>query len=109
MFAAWARFVVRARWAVLAAGVALVVVGATWGTGVFGVLSGGGFNDPETASNAVRNQIVQRLGNQDADIIALYSSPTATVDDPAFRAAVTGAIDRVRARAEVDQVRSYYD
>src|SRR5262249_58354690 len=68
-----------------------------------------GSNRPPPASTGVRNQIVQRLGTQDADIIALYSSPTATVDDPAFRAAVSGALDRVRARAEVDQVRSYYD
>jgi trehalose monomycolate/heme transporter len=109
MFASWAKVVVRGRWVVLAAGLALVIVGATWGTGVFGVLSGGGFNDPGTASNAVRQQVVQRLGDQDADVLALYSSPTLTVEDPAFKAAVTAALDRVRYRVEVDQVRSYYD
>ncbi|OLE25995.1 MAG: hypothetical protein AUG44_14370, partial [Actinobacteria bacterium 13_1_20CM_3_71_11] len=109
MFARWAEFLVRARWAVLAAGLALVVLGATWGTGVFGALSSGGFNDPHTASNAVRGQITEKLGNQDADILALYSSPSATVDDPAVKAAVTGALDRVRGRAEVTQVISYYD
>ena len=30
MFERWGRFVARARWAVLAAGLALVIVGATW-------------------------------------------------------------------------------
>jgi RND superfamily putative drug exporter len=109
MFAHWAQFVVRARWAVLAAGLALVVLGVTWGTGVFGVLSGGGFNDPDTASNAVRQQITQRLGDQDADILALYSSPSLTVDDPAFRAAVQGALGRVQGRAEVVQLTSYLE
>jgi trehalose monomycolate/heme transporter len=109
MFARWAQFVVRGRWAVLAAGLALVVLGVTWGTGVFSVLSGGGFNDPDTASNAVRGQIVARLGNQDADVLALYSSPSMTVDDPAFRAAVTGALDQVRGRTEVVQITSYLE
>src|SRR2546421_1537334 len=109
MFARWAQFVVRARWAVLAAGLVLVVLGVTWGTGVFGVLSGGGFNDPHTASNGVRQQITQRLGDPDADILALYSSPALTVDDPAFRSAVNGALDRVRGRVEVVSLTSYLE
>ncbi len=109
MFARWAHVVVRGRWIVLAAGLALVIVGLTWGTGVFGALSGGGFNDPNTASNGVRQQVTARLGDQDADILALYSSPSSTVDDPAFRAGVTGALDRVRSRPEVARITSYYD
>jgi RND superfamily putative drug exporter len=109
MFERWGYFVVRARWAVLAAGLALVVLGVTWGTGVFGALSSGGFNDPDTASNRVREQITQELGNQDSDIIALYSSGSATVDDPTFKATVTGALDRAKGRPEVAQVISYYE
>jgi RND superfamily putative drug exporter len=109
VFERWGNFVVRARWGVLAAGLALVVVGVGWGTGLFGALSGGGFNDPHTASNQVRKQVTQQLGNQDADVLALYSSTSATVDDPAFKAAVTGILSRVKDRPEVERVISCYD
>ena len=81
MFARWGYFVVRARWLVLAAGLGLVVVGVTWGTGVFGSLSAGGFTDQHTMSAQVRSRITQELGTQDSDIVALYSSPDRTVDD----------------------------
>jgi uncharacterized membrane protein YdfJ with MMPL/SSD domain len=108
MFARWGHFVVRARWLVLAAGLALVVVGVTWGTGVFGSLSAGGFTDQHTASSQVRSRITQELGTQDSDIVALYSSADRTVDDPAFRAAVTGALSRIAGRSEVASVVSFY-
>ncbi len=104
MFERWGRFVARARWGILAAGLALVIVGSTWGTGVFGALSAGGFADPHTASNGVRQQITQRLGAQDYDIVVLYSSPDRTIDDPAFRGAVAAALDRVGRRPEVTAV-----
>ncbi len=109
MFARLGRFVVAARWAVLAAAAALVVVGATWGTGVFGELSSGGFVDAGSASAKVRQQLVQQLGPQDADVLVLYSSPTRTVDDPAFRTAVLGALVKAEQLPEVARVTSWYD
>ncbi len=108
MFVRWGQLVVKARWAVLVAGVALVVVGVSWGSGVFGALSSGGFNDPNTAANRVHQQITEKVGNQDADLLALYSSPSSTVDDPAFFSAVTGALSRASGRPEVAQVISFY-
>jgi RND superfamily putative drug exporter len=109
MFARWGRFVVRSRWGVLAAAAALVVVGVVWGTGVFGRLTGGGFNDPDSESAMVRSQAVVAFGPREPDVLALYSSPTETVADPDFKAAVTAALDRVRARPEVTAVTSFYD
>src|SRR5213078_2723298 len=50
------------------------------------------FNDPHTASNQVRQQITAQLGPQEYDVVALYSSPGRTVDDPAFRQAVLDAL-----------------
>src|SRR5947209_3601305 len=108
MFVRWGRFVVRARWAVLAAGLVLVVLGVTWGTGVFRSLSSGGFNDPNTASSQVRDRITRELGAQNNDVVALFSSAGRTVDDPGFRAAVTGALSRAGARPEVASVVSWY-
>src|SRR5689334_21039657 len=104
MFAWWGRVVVRARWIVLALGLVLVLVGATWGAGVFGAVSSGGFSDPHTRSNQVRDQITRELGPQNTDVIALYSSPDRTVDDPAFQAAVTTALGRVANHPGVSSV-----
>jgi RND superfamily putative drug exporter len=93
----------------LAAAAVLVAVGVVWGTGVFGRLSGGGFNDPDSESALVREQAVQAFGPRDPDVLALYSSPTATVTDPAFRDAVTAALDRAKANPQVVSVISFYD
>ena len=109
MFAWWGRVVVRARWAVLAAALVLVGVGATWGTGVFGALIGGGFDDPDMESSRIEQQITEQLGNQGADLIVLYSSETHTVDEPAFRDPVTATLARLRERPEVATVASWYD
>ena len=109
MFAWWGRAVVRWRWAVLAAGAVVVLVGALWGLGVFGRLTGGGFDDPASESTRARDRIVAEIGNQDVDVLVLYSSPTATVDDPALRDPVTAALAAIRAHPDVAAVTSWYD
>jgi trehalose monomycolate/heme transporter len=109
MFGWWGRAVVRWRWAVLVAGLLVVVAGVTWGSGVFGALTNGGFADPASESSRTYERISQELGDQDMDVLALYSSDSATVDDPALRDPVTAVLGRVRARAEVAAVHSWYD
>ncbi len=108
MFQRWGRVVVRVRWAVLAAALGLVVVGATWGLGVFDAVGSGGFYDRNNESARTRAEITQRLGAQESDVIALYSSPTLTVDDPAFRAPVEQALARVAADPAVATVLTWY-
>jgi uncharacterized membrane protein YdfJ with MMPL/SSD domain len=100
--------VVRFRWLVLAAAAALVVLGAAWGTGVFGSLTGGGFDDPGAESTRFRERTIAELGNQDVDVLVLYSA-TAAVDDPAFRDPVTATLAKVRALPQVESVTSFYD
>ncbi|MFY1695148.1 MMPL family transporter [Solwaraspora sp. WMMA2101] len=109
MFAWWGRTVVRLRWVVLAAAGLLVVVGATWGLGLFGAVSGGGFADPDAESTRAQERIEAELGNQAVDVLVLYRSDTATVDDPAFRQAVTATLDDLAAHPEVTSVTSFYD
>ena len=109
MFAWWGRTLVRLRWAVLAAALVLIAVGTTWGTGVFGSLTGGGFEDPASESSRIRERIIAEFGNQDIDLLVLYSSDTATVDQPEFREAVTATLDRIRQRPEVATVTSWYE
>ncbi|WP_416900645.1 MMPL family transporter [Micromonospora echinospora] len=109
MFAWWGRMVVRMRWAVLAAGLALVVVGATWGAAVFGQLTGGGFDDPGSESSRALARINAELGPQGADVIVLFSDDVATVDQPAVQGPVTATLTRLREHPEVRQVTSWYE
>ncbi|MGW4946802.1 MMPL family transporter [Actinoplanes sp. NPDC004185] len=109
MFGWWGRAVVRLRWWVIAVAFALVVLGATWGAGVFGSLTGGGYDDPNSQSNRAAAGIAEQLGRRDPDLLVLWSSPTGTVTDPAFRTAVSQAVGRIRAEADVDRVAAYTD
>jgi trehalose monomycolate/heme transporter len=108
MFGWWGATVVRMRWAVLGAGLALVVLGATWGTGVLGSLTGGGFDDPASESSRAQQRITAELGEQGADVLVLYSSDTTMVDQPAVRVPVTATLARLRERPEVARVTDWY-
>jgi uncharacterized membrane protein YdfJ with MMPL/SSD domain len=109
MFAWWGRRVADWRWAVLAAGLVLVAVGVTWGTGVFGSLTGGGFDDPNSESSRAHSRTSAELGNQDINLLVLYSDQDTTVDQPAFRDPVEATVARIRRNPEVASVVSWYD
>ncbi|WP_239675592.1 MMPL family transporter [Natronosporangium hydrolyticum] len=100
---------VRARWTVLAAALALLVVGATWGTGVFSQLTGGGFADPESESAQALERIGDEVGDQDTDLVVLYTSESLPIDDPAVAEPIIQTLDRLRAHPLVSSVASYYD
>jgi RND superfamily putative drug exporter len=105
----WGRTVVRIRWPIIAAAVATVVLGITWGAGVFSGLSSGGFDDPGGESVRTSERIANEIGRRDADLVVLYSSSAATVDQPAFRNPVVAAIGELRQRPDVASVVSFYD
>ena len=89
------RFAYRRRWLVLAVATAFLAVAVAWGTGVFGRLTSGGFEDPGSESAraaAVAAVAAADLGRDDADVVVLYRSADRTVDDPAYRQAVTGTL-----------------
>ncbi|HEY5032130.1 MAG TPA: MMPL family transporter [Actinomycetes bacterium] len=84
----------RRRWVLGVAGV-FVVVAVVWGTGVFGRLVGGGFNDPSSESTRAQAVADQAFGRDGADVVVIYSSKDRTVDDPAFQTAVTAALSKL--------------
>ena len=78
----------RRRWVLALAGVFLVV-GAAWGTGVFGSMVSSGFEDPGSESAKALEQVQDSVGRDEADIVVLYRSADGEqVTDPAFRSAV---------------------
>jgi trehalose monomycolate/heme transporter len=108
MFEALGRAAYRGRWWVIAAAVAFLAVAGGWGTGVFGSLTGAGFDDPASDSYRAAQRAAAELGRDDADVVVLYRSPDRTVDDPAFRQAVTGTLDALPSSV-VERVTSWYD
>ncbi|MGK5674012.1 MMPL family transporter [Micromonospora sp. URMC 106] len=109
MFAWWGHAVVRLRWAVLAAALVVVAVGSTWGAGVFGQLTGGGYDDPASESSRAAERITAELGPQGADLVVLWSSDGATVEQATFRDPVTATVTRLRGHPEVSSVTTWYD
>ena len=88
MFEALGRVMYRRRRWVVALSVAFVVFAGVWGTGVFGAMTGGGFEDPDSESSKAAEVAAQALGRNSPDAVVLYRSDRLTVDDPAFRSAV---------------------
>ena len=108
MFETIGRLMYRRRRWVLALAVAFLGVAGVWGTGVFGKLSSGGFADPASDSVRASQLAADRLGRDDADVIMLYRSVDRTVDDPAYRQAVTATLGALP-RSAVDRVTTYWD
>jgi trehalose monomycolate/heme transporter len=107
MFEALGRTAYRRRWWVIAASVAFLAVAGGWGTGVFRSLTGAGFDDPASDSYRAAQRVVAELGRDEADVLVLYSSPYRTVDDPAFRQAVTSTLAALPSSV-VERTTSWY-
>jgi RND superfamily putative drug exporter len=108
MFEALGRGTYRRRWWVIGAAVAFLSFAGMWGTGVFASLTGAGFDDPASDSYRAAQRAAAELGRNDADVLVLYRSAERTVDDPAFRQAVTSTLAALPADV-VERSTSYYD
>jgi RND superfamily putative drug exporter len=86
--ARWGRLTYRRRRWVLALTGVFVVVAGVWGTGVFGALSDGGFEDPAAESTVAAEVVDATFGHVSGDVVVVYRSTSSTVDDPAFGGAV---------------------
>jgi RND superfamily putative drug exporter len=107
MFERWGRAVARLRWLVVGLFVALLAFAGAWGTGVFGSLANGGFEDPGSESYRATQRIEQAVGRQDVDVLAIYTSADRTVDDPALRSAVERSLDALPA-GEVTRASTFW-
>lgn len=93
MLERWGHFVYRRRWPVLLAALVAIVFAAVWGTGVFSALRvAGGFTTPGSDSMRAAQLAERGIGRTEADVVILYRSGDRTVDNPAFKRAVVGAV-----------------
>ncbi|TQN42197.1 RND superfamily putative drug exporter [Blastococcus colisei] len=88
MFEALGRVMYRRRRWVVALALAFVAFAGIWGTGVFGAMTGGGFEDPDSESSLAAAVAERELGRGGGDVVVLYSSDQLTVDDGAYADAV---------------------
>jgi preprotein translocase subunit SecF len=108
MLAALGSLLYRARWVALPLSLAVVLGAALYGTGVFGTLTSGGFEDPNSQSAQARAYLDQQLGGWTPDIVVLMRSDTLSATDPAFAGAATQLLNTLQAQPGVASVTSYY-
>ncbi|HEX6238518.1 MAG TPA: MMPL family transporter [Acidimicrobiales bacterium] len=103
---AW--FTVRRRRWVLAASALFVLASTGIGAGAFGVLRGGGFDDPDAESSRAADVLDDVFDTDDPDVVLLVRTTTGTVDDPAASRAGTELAQRLARIPEVTEVASYW-
>ena len=106
----WGRTVFRRRWSILVASALLMVVGAVWGTGLFGSLSPAGFSDPGSESALAATTLAADVPRTAADVVVVYSAPEGsglTVDDPEFERAIA-AVGTALPAADVAAFTTYW-
>ncbi len=81
MFAGWGSWVARFRWPVLAFALVAVISAGVWGLGVFGQLTEGGYNDPDSESSQATEAVQQAFGAQGGDLVVIYTPTKVKIDD----------------------------
>jgi RND superfamily putative drug exporter len=109
LFTRWGRLVVAIRWPLLAAALVCTALGAIGAKGGFEHLVSGGFGDPASDSERVARRVTAEFGGGNPDLLVLYSSATATVDDPGFRDRLTPALGALRRHPNVAELADYRD
>jgi putative drug exporter of the RND superfamily len=102
------RFLLRRRWAVLAATLAAVVVAGVFGGGAVARLKSGGFEDPAAESTRAAQVLRDDFGVGDPNLVLLVTAKGGDVDDPAVAAAGTALTRRLAAEPDLAQVVSYW-
>jgi trehalose monomycolate/heme transporter len=108
MLVRWGGFVARRGRLVVTVGLLLVITAAGFGFGVFDKLQDGGFEDSASESARAADAEQAAFGRREADLVAIYSSPSMTVDDPAFETAVRETLADLPDES-VANVVSWYD
>ena len=102
------RFLLRRRWAVLAATLVAVVVSGVVGGSAITRLKSGGFDDPAAESTRAAEVLRDQFGTGDPNLVLLVTAKRGDVDDPAVAAAGEAITRRLAAEPDLAQVLSYW-
>ncbi len=103
-----ARFLLRRRWAVLAATLVVVVAAGAFGGSAITRLKSGGFDDPGAESTRAAKVLRDEFGTGDPNLVLLVTAKGGQVDDPAVAAAGEALTRRLAAEPDLAQVVSYW-
>jgi RND superfamily putative drug exporter len=101
------RFTVRRRRLVVSLTVVFLIVAAVLGSGAFGVLKSGGFDDPASESSQAEQVLADRFGGGDPNVV-LVADAGRSVDDADVAAAGAALTAELEAMPGVEQVASYW-
>ena len=99
----WGKLIYRLRWPVLIASLAVVIVSGVWGTGVFGKLTGTGFENRSSESYQAAQKVREIFGDQATDLVVLYSAPDGGQIAP-HQTDIAGTLDKLKANPDVATV-----
>jgi putative drug exporter of the RND superfamily len=102
------RFLLRRRWAVLAASLVAVVVAGVVGGSAITRLKSGGFDDPAAESTRAAEVLRDQFGTGDPNLVLLVTAKGGDVDDPAVAADGEVITRRLAAEPDLAQVLSYW-
>ncbi|HEY3017008.1 MAG TPA: MMPL family transporter [Nocardioides sp.] len=104
----WGALVARRAGLVVAVSLVVAVLAGVFGVGVFGSLSNGGFDDPDSEAARERVAELDAFGNQAVDVVAVYSDDELSAQDPEFEAAVRKVVAALP-QSEISSVVTWYD
>lgn len=108
LFTNLGRFTVRRRRLVLSLTVLFVVVAGVLGTGAFGKLQSGGFDDPGAESTTAHELLQTQFHGGDPNVVLLLHATSGTVDTASVVAAAASLTSELSAAAGVSHVVSYW-
>lgn len=104
MFYSLGRFAYRRRWAIIFVWIALLLASAPLVPQAARRLQFGGFTSHRMESVRARDLLEQHLGVQPSSLVALFTSPTLTVDDPEFSRRVAYSLAGLQGAPGVERV-----
>ncbi|MFW2382864.1 MAG: MMPL family transporter, partial [Acidimicrobiales bacterium] len=109
MFTRLGTFTVRRRRGVLLASAVFLLVAGVLGSGAFGVLRGGGFNDPDSESTKAREILAQEFAQVSADVVAVLTPTAGSVDSTEAETLGTEFTQVARRSPGIVSAVSYWD
>ena len=103
-----ANFTVRRRRWVLSFTVVFLLVAIALGTGAFGVLKAGGFDDPSSESVRAAELLEEHFGGGEPNVVLVLTAEGRDVDESALASDGAALAERLEAVEGVEQVVSYW-